>query len=341
MPAAWVPPYSSDPTTTITGAQEPCQRPAQASVAEWVWDTSLNLCGSCRPSRAYTGLSRSSCTPACSQPSSSPIATALCIPIGRLCSHRRAHQQPDPHSCLWAQIRPCLLSPTCTTVSLAASPSNCAPAHPWPITSLHCCMPVVRPKSHSGAHWPQGLLSCPCAHSWLQPLLPVLAPATMCVFVPGHCRYTGTCGWPSQLSVCIPPALATPTACPGPLLLYLQTMLRTPTACAASEDPQDTYQGPHGCQCYGLQWPEQVRHNAPSQSHHMSPHLAPTALHVGWWRTWALPHLWLEILPYWSHSIESGRDDCFFKCAGAYARTQGSQQIRETWLYQRNTLSLQ
>lgn len=38
------------------------------------------------------------------------------------------------------------------------------------------------------------------------------------------------------------------------------------------------------------------------------------------------------VLPYWSQSIKSGKDDCFFKHAYSYTMLKGSSRIRETWL---------
>lgn len=140
----------------------------------------------------------------------------------------------------------------CTHLQLA--PSNCAPAHHWPVTSLHCCVPVVIPKCHSGALWqPQlvpALAACPsphhnvCVYNWPLPLHGLGTGSHRQVY--GHYL-----------------ALATTTACPGPLLLYLEIILRTPTAFASSEDPCSISQGPWSCQCHGIQWPEPVSHSDP------------------------------------------------------------------------------
>lgn len=84
----------------------------------------------------------------------------------------------------------------------------------------------------------------PCSyfytHSWLQPLVLVLASTTICVSATGLCHYSGTCSYSPLLSVCTPPgllhhcclswSLATGpgsathpwTCCPAPLDLGLQ-----------------------------------------------------------------------------------------------------------------------
>lgn len=85
-----------------------------------------------------------------------------------------------------------------------------------PNTSLHHHMPVVRTSSHSGACEQLHSHSCRLAHSWPWPLLLALAPITTCVFAAGLCRYIGTCSWPLETSVCIPPALANTVICQVP-----------------------------------------------------------------------------------------------------------------------------
>lgn len=51
----------------------------------------------------------------------------------------------------------------------------------------------------------------PCSyfytHSWLQPLVLVLASTTICVSATGLCHYSGTCSYSPLLSVCTPPGL--------------------------------------------------------------------------------------------------------------------------------------
>lgn len=57
--------------------------------------------------------------------------------------------------------------------------------------------------------------NCYCLYSWLWFFLLVLA-LVMCMSATRPCHYTGSYSWSPQLSVCIPPALATTTACPDP-----------------------------------------------------------------------------------------------------------------------------
>lgn len=130
-----------------------------------------------------------SCIPACSQPSWSPTSTAICTHIWRLCSYGELKNiqiptavcipRSGPISCHWlAPLHSSAASPfqLCTCTSLAC--------HQSPL--LYACNDTQMPQ------WctlTARTLSCQCTHSWSQPLLPVLAPTTMCVFITGHCHY--------------------------------------------------------------------------------------------------------------------------------------------------------
>lgn len=195
-----------------------------------------------------------SCIPACSQPSWSPTSTAICTHIWRLCSYGELKNiqiptavcipRSGPISCHWlAPLHSSAASPfqlcTCTSLACHQSPLLCA------------CSDTQMPQWCTlTAQLVPALAACPsphhnvCVYNWPLPLHGLGTGSHRQVY--GHYL-----------------ALATTTACPGPLLLHLEIILRTPTAFAASEDPCSISQGPWSCQCHGIQWPEPVSHSDP------------------------------------------------------------------------------
>ena len=92
-------------------------------------------------------------------------------------------------------------------------------------------------------------------------MLPALAPIITCVSATGHCHYTGKCSSSPQLNVCIPLALATTAACPGPYPLYLKALLRTPLQSLQTQ-PQCSL-STRQLLILWTQWPEPKRHHNP------------------------------------------------------------------------------
>lgn len=202
--------------------------------------------------------SPSSCTSACFQLNPSPASTAMHMPRGRLCSHRRALSIARPLQLLSVLCRagPVFCHCSAPLHLPVARPSKYAPAYPWAITSFQCCVHIAKPRSPTA-----GSPTYLCAHNWPQPLLSSLAPTATYVFTTGHCHYTHTC-WGPQPRVCIPQALARQLIdCPGPLQLTLETMLRTSRASEVSADPCNICQGPWNYWCRGLKWLDLANHN--------------------------------------------------------------------------------
>lgn len=116
----------------------------------------------------------------------------MCTPIVRSCSHGSTCRQPGPHSCLWAQLWPCLRSVACTAGLISAGTFNCELASHWP----------------ESCHWLP--LLCTCGET-LKPqacMLTARVPAgasasiqfTLILAVhPGSCHSTCVCNWPVPL----------------------------------------------------------------------------------------------------------------------------------------------
>ena len=197
---------------------DPRWQPAQASVAVQVQNTSLEPHSWPPPTYALQRLA----------PHPSPLSP--CMPCAqwpitslRCSAHARGEtvQQPQEYMCT-AAVGPHL------ALSSATGLHHWAHQHPAPSavhlytpgltpnTKLHHHMPVVRTSSHSGAREQLHSHSCRLAHSWPWPLLFALAPITTRVFAASLCRSIGTCSWPLETSVCIPPALANTVICQVP-----------------------------------------------------------------------------------------------------------------------------
>lgn len=101
-----------------------------------------------------------------------------------------------PHSCLWAQIRPCLLSLACTTVLTCSQPLHLCSRTPWPdpchqppLKYTHVVGDRTTRGNHvdiQGIHSCHGVCSCPwpflsvldvCVCNWLLPPHRHLQPA--------------------------------------------------------------------------------------------------------------------------------------------------------------------
>lgn len=197
--------------------------------------------------------------------------------------------------------------------------------------SLHHLLPCAHLWCHSAAtvvHTSiQGLGSCHCTHSWLT--LSVPDPYHHMYVWNWSCHYTGTYYWSPQ------PKVYTPS-CSDYHRYLLWSLAAGPwgiagesSSIAATVDSPQHLQGPHSCSFYRLQWPEPTRLHIPpgcrTAIHSCTWYLVPGAARPGVTKHASmLPSVGedLSLLK----SLTSGRGDCFFKCAVAYARLQGSEK---------------
>lgn len=161
----------------------------------------------------------------------------------------------------------------------------------------------------------------------------------LCVYATSLCQiYRLMQMLPVDVNVWLPPLPASVPSC-----WTWNQHLELPKLLQPLCTPCSTHEESLSCRCCGPLWPDPRRHHAyVDHSCHTPSHSSP----------WINPythaqhsstclHIRVMEFTYQSQSINSGRSDCFFKCADTFKSLQGSWRIREACHHQGNTVNFQ